>query len=490
MSDTTKKPNDQISNADDTGAIETTKIDEETTLEAREGFSGEGESLWAIYKRRFSKHTLGKIGAIVLIILYGCAIFADFLAPYSMRWTDKYKSYHPPTRIYWTYENEEGKRVFRPWVFEKRIVNVAFKEYGVVPEYTLRAISIEPRVDINEMRAVIVDKNPAGRKIKLVREVASHYDLPTNHETMERLKAEIDALERNPAEDVLVRFRIGTTILDGKERPLEMYLVKGNKNFVSFFNEGIKYNFLGLFAARTHFVGSPTGGFFLTGTDQLGRDLLSRLVHGSRISLSVGIIGSSIIFIVGLLFGGIAGYFGGFVDNAMMRVSEVIMSFPSIYLLFTLRAVFPPSLTSIQVYILIIVILSFVSWARLGRIIRGMVLSIKTEDYVMSARTMGLGNLKIITRHILPNTFSFVIIQVTLSIPGFILGESALSLLGLGISEPQSSWGLMLSVARNYRVVKDFPWVLIPGFAIFVAIMAWNFFGDGIRDAMDPRSKH
>jgi peptide/nickel transport system permease protein len=136
------------------------------------------------------------------------------------------------------------------------------------------------------------------------------------------------------------------------------------------------------------------------------------------------------------------------------------------------------------------VILSGIGWAGLARIIRGLVLSIKSEDYVLSAKTMGLSHWKIIRKHVLPNTFSFTIIQITLTIPGFILGESALSLLGLGITEPQSSWGLMLAVGRNFRVVSDFPWMLIPGVFIFLAILAWNFFGDGIRDSVDPRSKH
>ena len=134
-------------------------------------------------------------------------------------------------------------------------------------------------------------------------------------------------------------------------------------------------------------------------------------------------------------------------------------------------------------------IVSFVIWGSLARIVRGMTLSLRSEDYVLSARSLGLGPFKIIRRHVLPNTFSFVIVQV-LTIPGFILGESALSFLGLGITEPQSSWGLMLSASRSYRVVQDFPWVLIPGICIFLAIMAWNFVGDGVRDAVDPRSRH
>ncbi|TVQ24389.1 MAG: ABC transporter permease [Spirochaetaceae bacterium] len=279
-------------------------------------------------------------------------------------------------------------------------------------------------------------------------------------------------------------------MISGREVPQEVIIAKGNKNFFGLFARGTPYRFLGLFTAYRHFLTSPTGGFFLLGTDALGRDIVSRLIHGSRVSLSVGILGASITFFLGLLIGGIAGYAGGAVDNVLMRLSEVVISIPALYLLFALRSAFPPGLDSIQVYLLIVIILAGVGWAGLARIIRGLVLSIKQEDFVMSARTVGLSSLKIIRKHILPNTLSFVIVQVTLTIPGYILGESALSVLGLGITEPQSSWGLMLSVARNYRVVNQFPWVLIPGFFIFLAILAWNFFGDGIRDAVDPKSKH
>ena len=456
---------------------------------AREGIAEKGESLLSVYWRRFKKHRLGKIGAIILILLYSLALFADFVSPFDMTWTDKTKSYHPPTRIKWIFR-DQGKSSFRPFVYERWNVNVALKQYGLVPEYTLRAISIETVPGRGGLRSVVIEKNQAVQKNQLISEVSKYYGLPTNHEAMRRLASEIDAIRRDKSSAVTYRIDIGTKIVGEREIPQEMLLVKGNKNFVKFFNEGVPYSFLGLFTSRIHLFGSPTGGYFPLGADALGRDLVSRLLHGSRLSLTVGLLGAAITFTIGLLFGGIAGYFGGLTDSIMMRSSEIVMSFPSIYLLFALRSVFPASLTSTQVYLLIVVIISFIGWARLGRIIRGMVLSLKNEDYVLSAKTMGLSDLKIVVKHILPNTLSFVIIQVTIAIPAYILGESALSLLGLGITEPQSSWGLMLSVARNFRVVKDFPWVLFPGFMIFIAIMAWNFFGDGIRDAVDPRSRH
>ena len=466
------------------------ELQQEEILEIREGISEKGESLTSVYVRRFKKHTLGKIGGIALLILYAAALFADFLSPHDMVWTDKTKSYHPPSRIYWFYKDYEGKTRFQPYSYEQRNVNVAFKIYGVIPPYSLRAISIESREGIGEMRAIIAEKNPILRKDMLIQAVARHYNLPKDHEALGRLAEEINRLERSPDPDIQMVFRIGMKEVNGKRIPLEFHLAKGNKNFLGLFHQGTPYTFLGLFKTHTHFFGSPTGGYYPWGADKLGRDQLSRMLHGSRVSLSVGLIGAFITFTFGLAIGGIAGYYGGAVDNVLMRLSEVLISFPAIYLLFALRAAFPPNLSSIQVYLLIIVILSAIGWARLSRIIRGMVLSLKNEDYVLSARTMGLSNWKIIRKHILPNTLSFVIVQATITIPAYILGESALSLLGLGINEPQSSWGLMLSVARNYRVVKDFPWILVPGFAIFIAIMAWNFFGDGVRDAVDPRSKH
>jgi peptide/nickel transport system permease protein len=456
---------------------------------SREGMSERSQSLWAIYVKRFKRHRLGKLGLFLLLLLYVSSLFAGFLSPYTMRWTNKEKSYHPPTGINWLYERPDGSTVLKPWVYEKKLVNVALKEYGIVPPETLRAVSIPPRVQVAGLHAVSIQADPAEREAEIVEAVQGHYNLAEDSPALDRLRdaiAEIEAAE-NP--DERRRFRVGTETVRGEEQPQELWLAKGNKNFLSFFARGVPYRFLDLFEVQRRLVTSKTGGLYLLGTDHLGRDIVSRLLHGSRISLTVGLLGAFISFAVGLIYGGISGYFGGAVDNVMMRVAEAIIAVPTLYLLFTLRAAFPPDMSSIQVYVAIVAILSLFGFATVSRVIRGMVLSIKTEDFVLSARTMGLSNWKVIHRHILPNTVSYVIVQTTIMIPGFILGESALSLLGLGITEPQSSWGLMLAVARNTRVVQDFPWILVPGFAIFVAVLAWNFFGDGIRDSVDPKSK-
>ncbi|NWF59939.1 MAG: ABC transporter permease [Fischerella sp.] len=227
----------------------------------------------------------------------------------------------------------------------------------------------------------------------------------------------------------------------------------------------------------------------LLGTDDQGRDQFSRLLHGGRISLFIGIVGVALTFPLGMLIGGISGYFGGWVDGIIMRLAEVLMTFPSIYLLVTLGAVLPPGLTSTERFLLIVLITSFISWAGLARVIRGQVLSIKEREFVQAARAMGGKPLYIITRHVLPQTATYIIISATLAVPGFIGAEAVLSLIGLGIQQPDPSWGNMLSLATNASILVLQPWLIWPpALVIILTVLAFNLLGDGLRDALDPRS--
>jgi peptide/nickel transport system permease protein len=258
---------------------------------------------------------------------------------------------------------------------------------------------------------------------------------------------------------------------------------------VRWFVKGAPYRLLGLVPADRHLFGvDPPGRIYLLGADETGRDVWSRLLFGAQVSLTVGLVGIAISFTLGLLLGGVSGYYGGWVDTLIMRGSELLLSIPGLYLIVALRGVFPLDLPSQQTYLAIVAILAFIGWAGLARIIRGMVLSLRQSEYVLAARAMGASGLRIIARHILPNTLSFTIVAATVAVPGYILGEVFLSFLGVGVQPPAASWGNMLNAARSHRVLTSFPWMLLaPGAAIFVTVMAFNFFGDGLRDALDPR---
>lgn len=341
----------------------------------------------------FCKNRMAVICAVILALLYGAAIFADFLSPYSYDNESREHSYCPPMSIH--FFDQDG-RLTRPYVYK----------------------------------------------------MSFFFD-----ETHRRIYTE-DTSKPYP---------------------------------IQFFIKGDSYRLLGLFPSDRHLFGvTAPGRLHLWGADSRGRDLFSRILWGARVSLSIGLIGVAISFFFGLLIGGISGYCAGTIDNIIMRVCEMIMMIPGFYLMLALRAAFPPHLSSLQIYLLIVVIFSFIGWASLARVIRGMAISLKERDYVLAAKVMGVSDLRIILTHILPHTMSYCIVAIMLSIPGYIMAESALSLLGLGIQDPYASWGNLLSEAMGIIQIRFAPWILLPGFFIFLTVICFNVIGDAMRDALDP----
>lgn len=352
------------------------------------------QSPWSLFWRQFRKSPIAIIGGLVLLLLYGLALFAPFVAPYSEDGMDRDRFFHPPTRLHWV----DARGAFHLWPF------------------------VHPTHVVDQSRFTYAEDGSVALPLRLLA-------------------------------------------------------------------AGAPYRLLGLFPTRRHLLGvDAPGRVYLLGTDNQGRDEFSRLLFGGQVSLTVGLVGIAISFTIGLLLGGLSGYFGGWVDNLIMRSTELLLSIPGLYLLIALRQIFPTELPSQQVYLGIVVILAFIGWAGLARIIRGMVLSIRRQEYVAAAEALGMSRLRVIGRHILPNTMSFVIVAATIAIPGYILGEVILSFIGLGVQEPAASWGNMLKQAQSLRVLTSFPWMLLaPGTAIFVTVLAFNFLGDGLRDALDPR---
>ena len=351
------------------------------------------ESPARIFWRHLKKSPIAIVGGGLLLVFYGLAIVAPFVAPYSEEEMDRRRYFHPPHELH--YVDAGGRFHLRPFIRQTALTNPSAFKYVEVP---------------------------------------------------------------------------------GQERP------------VRFFVRGSEYTILGLFRSNIHLFGVDNDRIYLLGTDSFGRDEFSRLLFGGQVSLTVGLVGILISFTLGLLLGGISGYFGGMTDSAIMRSTELLLSIPSLYLIIALRAVFPIDLPSQQVYLGIVAILAFIGWAGLARVIRGLVLSIRRNEYVTAAEALGVSRFRIITRHILPNTWSFVIVAATVSVPVYILSEVVLSFLGVGVQEPASSWGNMLNQARSIRALTSFPWLLyVPGLAIFLTVMAFNFLGDGLRDALDPR---
>jgi peptide/nickel transport system permease protein len=256
---------------------------------------------------------------------------------------------------------------------------------------------------------------------------------------------------------------------------------------IRFLCTGDAYEFWGLWKGNVHLICPPRDGqMFLLGTDRLGRDVLSRIIYGARVSLTIGLLGVAVSFSLGIMIGGMAGYHGGTLDLVVQRIIEVLQSLPSIPLWMALAAIMPVTWSPLLIYFGLTIIFGLLDWTGLARAVRSKLLALREEDYVLAAQLMGANSRRIIGRHLVPGFVSHLIASATISIPGMILGETALSFLGLGLRAPITSWGVLLTEARNVSVVALYPWLLFPMVPVILVILAFNFLGDGLRDAADP----
>lgn len=317
-------------------------------------------------------------------------------------------------------------------------------------------------------------------------EVLSPYD-PTNHDTDFMFMPPQRVRFVDNGEFQLRPFVYGMTSEMDMETFRTVYKTETSQKYpIHFWVKGDPYKMWGLFEMDRHLIGVEEGTLFLLGTDKMGRDLLSRIIYGGRISLSVGLLGIAISFFIGVVVGGISGYFGGVTDLIVQRIIEFLRSIPTLPLWMALSVALPPTWSVVQIYFGIVVILSLVGWTGLARVVRGKFMSLREEEYIMAAQLNGSNESRVIFKHMLPSFTSHIIASLTLSVPGMILGETALSFIGLGLQAPAISWGVLLKDAQRIIVLADSPWLLAPGVFVIIAILSFNFIGDGLRDAADP----
>jgi peptide/nickel transport system permease protein len=354
-------------------------------------------SQWQLMWWRFRKHKLALVSGIVVILVYGVAVFVEFLAPFTPDRMISELAYAPPHRLHLWEKTEEG-------------LEFGLFVYGYASK--INVLSLE--------RTFSVDKE--------------------------------------------------------------------QKIAVRFFVKGAPYQLWGLVPWDRHLIGpvDPQAPMYLLGADRLGRDLFSRMIYGTRVSMTIGMVGVTLSLVLGILLGGVSGYYGGTVDLLIQRLMEILRSMPTIPLWMGLAATIPPYWSPVLVYFMITIILSVIGWTWLAQAVRGKFYSLKTEDFVIAARLDGCSELQVIVSHMVPSFMSHIIATLTLAIPQMIMAETALSFLGIGLRPPVVSWGVLLREAQNVRVLATSPWLFLPGVAVIVAVLALNFLGDGIRDAADP----
>ena len=429
----------------------------------------ESKSWW----QKLKNNPIARTGAIVLIIFYIAVIFGDFVAPYGPIATQPNGSLLPPTQIYW--RTQETGESIGPHIYPT-IQGPIDRETG------------QQELEVDFSRPTPLRLFVEGREYRLFELVVpyfSQFSIGLPKISFEPYQFFDFTVPYMPKLSMSSNIQLGEfTLLKG---------IPGNMHLFGPAGENIPSRFdpteIDEGDETPEAVELVPAYFNLLGTDNSARDMFSRLIYGGRISLSIGLVGIAISFPIGMLVGGISGYFGGAVDAILMRIVEVIMTIPSIYLLISLSVILPLGLSSSQRFLLIVIIISFITWAGLARVIRGEVLSLKERTFVQASQSMGGRSLHIILRHILPQTATYVIISATLAVPGFIISEAVLSLIGLGIQEPDPSWGNMLTAGNNAAILVLHPWIIWPPAALIViTVLSFNVLGDGLRDALDPRS--
>ncbi len=379
----------------------------------------------ALAWRKLRRHKLSVYGGLILAVLYALMLLAEFVSPYPYDEGAKDKNHFWPTLIHW---RAEDGRWTRPYVYNGyRLTDAHFGEHYV-----------EGRPENAERIAEWLDIDPAD--------------------------------------------------VDTRAYPVRFLIRRGPERKLF----GLIRTRLRLFGIETKLATGEHPNppmLYLLGADGLGRCVFSRLLYGSRVSLTIGLVAVAISFSIGMLLGGISGYFSGTTDVVIQRACEMMMMVPGFYLLLALRSSFDAArLSSTQIYFAVVIILSFIGWAGMARTIRGMTLGVANSEYVLAARALGASHGRVVLRHVLPSTLSYAIVTATLAIPAGMLGESGLSFLGLGIQDPQASWGNMLQESMNIVNIRHYPWLLAPGVMIFISVVAFQFLGDGLRDAFDPRT--
>ncbi len=398
-------------------------------------------SQWQLIRLRFVRHKLAVVALNVLIALYLLAAFVEFFAPYTPGWSELRHVYAPPQLPRFSFRHGLHVR--------------AVREHK--DPVTLQRVYAEDADDVIPLGFFV-----KGEPYKLwgLFRMDRHFigvDRQAYRPPAVRAAPEPSAADSRPATRPVTRPATApaTQPTTASARPVSR---------------------------------APVPTFYLLGADKYGRDVLTRILYGARVSLSVGMIGIGVTFVLGLIIGGVSGYLGGGVDNVIQRGIEIINAFPKLPLWLALGAMMPADWSALRVYFGITVVLSLLGWTRLARVVRGKILSLREEDYAVAARLLGAGHGRVLFRHLLPGFTSHIIVAMTLSVPGMILGETSLSFLGLGLRPPVVSWGVMLQDARNIQAVANYPWLLLPAAFIILTVLSFNFLGDGLRDAADPYS--